>query len=221
MQRSHRTATRNRLVGLGLLVVLIVGMVLNTKFLSPEELAAALPKPFDPQQTAADLFERAKSELPASAKPLGEVLAAVRQDPKAAAQQFGAAAPNESTFVFPVTAIGTVTQASAQSLRLSVPGAPEQTPVLVPLGTAINGTVIRDAMGFKFADAPGQTDYQYVGDELKKLMQTEISSGVADPAALEGKQVTVVGAISVPNTGSPPPAAKPVNVQAISVLAGS
>ena len=44
----------------------------------------------------------------------------------------------------------------------------------MPLTTAINGTVLRDAMGFKFADAPGQTDYQYVGDELKKLMQAEV-----------------------------------------------
>ena len=34
---------------------------------------------------------------------------------------------------------------------------PAQTPVLVPLSTAVNGTVIRDVMGFKFADAPGQT----------------------------------------------------------------
>ena len=44
-------------------------------------------------------------------------------------------------------------------------------------------------MGFKFADAPGQTEYQYVGDELKKLMLAEIKSGVSDPASLKGKKV--------------------------------
>ena len=52
-------------------------------------------------------------------------------------------------------------------------------------------------MGFKFADAPGQTDYQYVGDELKKLIQAEIAVERPDPAALKGKKVTVVGVSSV------------------------
>ena len=49
--------------------------------------------------------------------------------------------------------------------------------------TAINGSVLRDAMGFKFADAPGQTDYQFVGDEMKKLIQADVKQG-ADPAAV-------------------------------------
>ncbi len=70
-------------------------------------------------------------------------------------------------------------------------------------------------MGFKFADAPGQTDYQYVGDELKKLMQAEVKSAVSDPAALKGKKVTVVGAISVIGAGTPVPKPKPVNIQPV------
>ena len=74
-------------------------------------------------------------------------------------------------------------------MRISVPGVPEQTAVIIPLTTAINGTAVRDAMGFKFADAPGQTEYQYVGDELKKLMQAQVKSSVSDPASLKGKKV--------------------------------
>ena len=77
--------------------------------------------------------------------------------------------------------------------------------------------MVRDATGFKFADAPGQTDYQYVGDELKKLMQAAVQQAVSDPASLKGKDVTVVGAISVQNNGSPQPKAKPVNVQPITL----
>ena len=169
---------------------------------------------------ATELYQKASTELAGAAKPLGEVVPAVQTDPKAAAETYGAVAPNESSWVFPVTATGTVTEASDSSLRLEVPGVPEQTPVIVPLGPAIQGTVVRDAMGFKFADAPGQTDYQYVGDELKKLMQASVQESVADPASLKGKQVTVLGVISVQNNGAPQPKPKPVNVQPITIEAG-
>ncbi len=217
-----RNLNRTRLIGLGLLVVLIVAMVLNTKFLTPDELAAALPKKFDPVQTADDLFNKAKTELPAKAKPLGEVIPAVQSDPKAAADKYGAVSPSEGTYVYPVTATGTVTKASAASLQLDVDGVPSQTPVLVPLTTAINGTVLRDAMGFRFADAPGQTEFQYVGDELKKLMTAEVKSGAGDPSSLEGKKVEVLGVISIVSSGgAPPPKAKPVNVQPITLKAAS
>ena len=217
MPRTHRNKTRNRLIGAGLAVVLVVAMIASTKFFTPEELAEALPKPFDPSTVAAELYQKATTDLAGSAKPLGEVVPAVQSDPKAAAETYAAVAPNESTWVFPVTATGTVTEAADQSLRLTVDGVPEQTPVLVPLGTAIQGTVVRDAMGFKFADAPGQTDYQYVGDEIKKLMQAGVQQSVADPASLQGKQVTVTGVISVLNNGAPQPRPKPVNVQPVSI----
>ena len=217
MPSPHRKKTRNRLIGGGLAVVLVVAMIASTKFFTPEELAEALPKAFDPATTAAELFDKAGTELPAQAKPLGDVVTAVQADPEAAAEELGAVAPNESSLVFPVTATGTVIEATDQALRLKVDGVPEETAVIVPLGTAIQGTVVRDATGFKFADAPGQTDYQYVGDELKKLMQAAVQQAVSDPASLKGKDVTVVGAISVQNNGSPQPKAKPVNVQPITL----
>ena len=92
--------------------------------------------------------------------------------------------------------------------------------MIIPLTTAINGTAIRDAMGFKFADAPGQTDFQYVGDELKKLMQQEVKSSLSDPASLKGKKVSGTGVVVVLSpTGAPPPPAKPVNVQPVTIKA--
>jgi len=216
---KRRSLSVGRLVGIGLLVVLLVAMVLNTKFLTPAELAAAGPVKFDPNQTANELFDKAKSELPAQAEPLGEVITAIQADPKSAAAKFKAVSPAENAYVFPVKADGTVTDASKDSLRLQVPGVPAETPIIVPLTTAINGSVLRDAMGFKFADAPGQTDYQYVGDELKKLIQADLSSSISDPAGLKGKKVSVVGVVNVLVTGSPPPKAKPTNIQPLTVKA--
>ena len=222
MAQTMRRLNPVRLIVAGLVVVLLVAMILDTKFLTPEELAAAGPVKFDPKATANDLFTRAKAELPGRAQPLGEVVTAVQDDPKAAAEKFDAVSPSEGSYIFAVTATGTVSEASQANLRLQVEGVPDQTPVLVPLSTAINGTVLRDAMGFKFADAPGQTDYQYVGDELKKLIQAEISQAVSDPAALEGKKVEVLGVLSVLSpSGNPVPKPKPVNVQPITLKATS
>ncbi len=217
MPMSHRKMSRSRLVVAGVAAVLVVGMGASTNFYSPDELAEALPKPFDPGESATELFEKATTEMAAQAQPLGDVVAGVTTDPEAAAEALGAVSPNESSWVFPVTAVGTVEEATGESLRLKVDGVPAGTTVIVPLGNAIQGTVIRDVAGFKFADAPGQTAYQYVGDELKKLMQASLQEIVADPGSLKGKQVTVVGAISVLNNGAPQAKAKPVNVQPVAI----
>lgn len=217
MQKPHRSATRNRVIGLGLVVALLVVMALNTKFLSPTELAAALPKPFDAQVTAAELFTKAQTELPAKAQPLDEVITAIQADPKAAAEKYQAVSPTADSYVFAVTSTATVSKATADLLRINVDGVSDPTQVLVPLTTAVNGTALRDMMGFKFADAPGQTDFQYVGDELKKLILADVASTVTDPAGLEGKKIMVVGVISVQDTGAPPPKAKPVSVQPLSL----
>ena len=221
MQRTHRSRTRARIIGAVVLVALLVAMVLNTKFLTPAEVAAIAPKPFDPAQVAADLYSQAEQELPERAQPLGEVVPALQSDVKAAAEKYQAATPAAGSYVFPVELTGTVADASDATLRIEVEGVPSQTPVVVPLSTAVNGTVVRDLMGFKFADAPGQTDYQYVGDELKKLMLAQIESNVADPASLQGKEITVLGALGVQTTSNAVPRAKPLNVQAVSIKAGS
>ena len=219
---SRSTFTRGRVIGLAVAVALIVAMIFSTKFLTPTELAAALPKPFNPEETAAQLYAKAKTEVPSKAADLGQVLTAVQNDPKKAAQTYKAVSPTADSYTFAVKTTATVSDASSANLRLTVPDAPNGTPVLVPLSTAVNGSPVRDFMNFKFADAPGQTDYQYVSDELKKLIQSGAKSDVSDPAGLKGKKVTVVGVIDVPTTdGAPPPKAKPVNVQPLSVKAGS
>ncbi len=219
MARTSKTATRNRIIGAVLLAALVVAMALNTKFLTPDELAAARPKAFSPPQEAATLFTKAQQELPGTAAPLSEVLPALQSDVKAAAAKYKAVSPSENAYVFAVKATGEVTEGSDASLRLKVAGAPEVTPILVPLSTAVNGTVLRDGMGFKFADAPGQTDYQYVGDEIKKLILSKVVDPLGDPAELKGKQVDVVGVFSVQDSGGPVPRAKPVNIQPVSIEA--
>jgi predicted lipoprotein len=219
---GKKKSRRNLFIVLGIIVVLLIAMILSTKFLNPQELSAALPKKFDPKQSASELWSKAQTEIPANAQPLGEVVPAMQKDLKAAATKYKAVSPAEGAYNFPVKFDGTVTDASADSLRLSVPGVPKETVVIVPLTTAINGAAVRDAMGFKFGDAPGQTDYQFVADELKKLMQQQVKSGVSDPASLKGKKVSGTGVVVVLSpSGAPPPPAKPVNVQPVTIKGGS
>lgn len=208
-----------RLVGATALVVLVVAMLLNTKFLTPEQVAAIAPKPFDPAQTAAGLWAEAQSEVPGRAAPLAELLPALQTDVKGAAAKYQAGSPNENAYVFPVTTQATVTQVTDTALQLQVPGLPPQPPVFVPLGTAVNGTVVRDAMGFTFAQAPDQARYQYVGDELKKLMLAQLATEQANQ--LQGKQITVVGVLNVIAPSNAVPAAKPVSIQPITIKAGA
>ena len=221
MPTNKPKSRRNLYVVLGVILVLLVAMVLSTRFLTPEELAAVGPKKFDPKQAAADVWAKAQTEVPANAQPLGEVIPAVQSDVKGAATKYKAVSPASGSYAFPVKLDGTVTDATADSLRLSVPGVPTETPVIIPLTTAINGTAVRDAMGFKFADAPGQTEYQYVGDELKKLMQEQVKSTLSDPASLKGKKISATGIIVVLSpSGAPQPKPKPVNVQPVTTKAG-
>jgi predicted lipoprotein len=222
MPATKKKSRRNLFIALGVIVVVLIAMVLSTKFLTPEELAAVGPKKFDPAQTANELWTKAQTEVPANAQPLGQVVPAMQKDLEAAATKYKAVSPAEGAYAFPVKFDGTVEEASDASLRISVPGVPEQTAVIIPLTTAINGTAVRDAMGFKFADAPGQTEYQYVGDELKKLMQAQVKSSVSDPASLKGKKISGTGVVVILSpTGTPPPPAKPVNVQPVTIEAGA
>lgn len=173
-------ANRLRLIVAGLVVVLLVAMILNTKFLTPEELAPAGPVKFDPKATAAELYEKAKAELPGQATDLGEVVTALQADPKAAAEQFKAVSPSEGTYIFAVRVSGMVSESGPTALRLQVDGVPNETPVQVPLGTAINGTVLRDALGFKFADAPGQTGAGEEKQSLDCVLITKDNAGNLD-----------------------------------------
>lgn len=207
-----------RLVGAGLVVALVTAMLLNTRFITPEELAATKPKQFDPEQTATELFDEARSKLPDQSKPLGEVTSAIQKRPAAeVAEELGAVRPNESSLIFPVSFNGTVVQASKSSLDVKVDGVAPQTTVLVPLTTAMNGSVVRDVMGFRFADAPSQSAFQSVANQIKERMGRAVTDSLGNPAQLKGSTVRVVGALPVIDNGAPQTPAKPVSIQPVSV----
>ncbi len=115
--------------------------------------------------------------------------------------------------VYTVEASGEVREATEDTLILTVDGV-EGRDVVIPLGAALDGNLIRDLMGFQFGDAPGQTDYQQVGTQLSTLLRADAQEAVGeDPAALQGEQVTVRGIIREVSTGGEGSSEAPLVVQ--------
>ncbi|TLP74489.1 DUF2291 domain-containing protein [Nesterenkonia sphaerica] len=197
-------------------------MLLNTKFLTPEEVEALTPDQFDPQETAEELYASVQSELTESPASLGEVTSALDEDPEAAAEEFDAYAVSEGTVAFAVTAEGTVADATADNLILAVDGVTEGRQIVVPLGTALDGNMIRDISGFRFGDAPGQTDYQRVGTEISALLRADVQEAVEEDAeSLIGEDVLIHGVMRYVATDAEGDDERPVIIQPLNLEVGS
>jgi predicted lipoprotein len=200
---QSRTTGKNSLmkwIPAALAIVLLVAMAMSTKFLTAQEAADLQPKVFDAKEWAAENYDKAIETLSAKGTDLPVLAPAVLADPAAAAQQYGRDMGNGS-YAFPVKVTGTVESADANFMILTVAGMPEGSVVRIPLGTAINGTPVRDAAGYKFADFPGQTQYQQAANELKAKMTTDVI-GKLQPASMTGKTITVIGAYSLPGAAN-------------------
>jgi len=206
------TLIRRLIVAAGL-VVLGIAMVLSTKFLTPEEVEAMRPDQFDSQETAEELHSQAQTELTAEPHALAEVAEAILEDPESAAEEFEGASPSEDVTAYSVEVVGEVREAGEDTLILDATGL-DGRDVVIPLGAAVDGNLIRDLTGFQFGDAPGQTEYQQVGTDLSTLLREGAVEALdGDVAGLEGEQVTVRGVLSETDTGGAPSADAPLSVQ--------
>lgn len=188
-----------RLFWPAVIVALLVAMVLNTRFLSRQEVSALNPAEFNAKDFAAAEYPKIVAAIEAKAVDLKEVAAAVAADPSAAGQKYGNVAGTDK-YAVPVRFTGKVAEADAGLLTVEVAGLPKSSVVRVALGQAANGTALRDAPGtLKFKDFQNQTDYQQTANELKTKMLADVAVKV-DLAAAKGGTATVVG-VYVTNTG--------------------
>lgn len=194
MHRSPRSPLRRYLITGVLLAALAIAMVWNTKFLTPAEVEALSPEQFDPATTAEEILGHVQSEHLEDADDLGEVAQALEDSPEDAAAEFDAFTPSEGIEAYAVEVSGTVDEATDENITLAADGPLADRTVVIPLGNAIEGDLVRDISGFKFGDAPGQTEYQQVGSELSTLLRSTAQESVGDdPTALSGEDVTVRG----------------------------
>jgi predicted lipoprotein len=202
MSTGTRRLSRStkRIVGVAVLVAILVAMVLDTKFLSPEAEAKLNPPPFTAESYAKEKFPEVTAAIKQKATDIAVLAPAVEADVAAAGKQYGQDL-GSGAYAFPVKATGTADEVDANFVLLKVPGVPAGTAVRIPVGAAVSGTPVRDATGnIKFGDFAGQTDFQSVANQFKIRIQQDVLSKV-DPASLKGKQVTVYGAWA---TGGPP-----------------
>ena len=193
---EHGRVTLGRgVMGLAL-ATLLVAMALSTTWWPASKPIPGERVKFDAAAWAADHWE--STVLPGiteKAVDVSVLLPLIAQDPEAAGAQYGHH-DGTSPYTYPVTVTGTAGRAENGLLPIEVPGLPQGTRVSVQIGPAINGTALRDATGeISFNDFVNQVDYANVATELNNITKTEVLAGL-DPAALEGKQVTVVGAAS-------------------------
>lgn len=220
-KRKQSSPLRRRLILGAALGALVVAMLLNTKFLTPEEVAAITPEEFDPAATAQELYEQTESGLIEDPHELNVVVEALAEDPEAAAEELEAFTPSAGTAAYPVTVTGVVEEATEDALIFASDTVSTGQTTTVPLGTAVDGNLIRDLSGFQFGDAPGQTDYQRVGNELGALMQAAAQEAVgSDPTALQGEEITVEGILSYTGTDPDAAAKRPLIIQPLQLEAG-
>ena len=111
--RGASPALVKRLVLVAALVVLVLAMVLNTKFLTPSEATALKPAAFNAKTYVQKNFPKITETLTSKATDVVVLVPAITKDEAAAGKQYGVDV-GSGKFAFPVKATGTVTEVDAE-----------------------------------------------------------------------------------------------------------
>jgi predicted lipoprotein len=185
---------RARWVWTGAIAVLALAIGFATEYRPIDAPQAAAQQAFDPAAFAAQTYEsQVVPELQKSAVDLSVLLPALTQDPQAAGQEYGRR-QGDGPYSYPVRGSGVAGGVRSGLLQVTVPGAPPDTKVYVQVGPVINGTALRDAVGFiTFGQFLNQVEYADAATALNNEVKQRVLAGL-DPAALSGKTVSFVGA---------------------------
>ena len=142
---------------------------------------------FDPQQYGEETYPKAVSTLEENAQPLPELVAALAKDADAAGEQYGNRAGN-SPYAFPVTVEGVAGKAKDGTLPVKVKGVPKDVTVSVQVGPALQGTAIRDAVGFiEFGQFVNQVEYADAATALNNQVKAQVLEDL-DPRASRARR---------------------------------
>jgi predicted lipoprotein len=186
-----------RLIAIACGVLLVAAMALDTTYKDSDapKPTAGGRKPFEPAAYGAKTFPKAVATIEKNAKPLPELVPAMRKDLDAAGKQFGHREGN-SPYSFATTGEGIAGDTKSGLMRVRVKGVPKSTTVSVQVGPAINGTAIRDAVGFiSFNQFVNQVDFADAATALNNQVKAKVLKGV-DAKTLKGKQVSFTGAFT-------------------------
>ncbi|MEV6986338.1 DUF2291 domain-containing protein [Sphaerisporangium sp. NPDC051017] len=191
-RHGRLTLGRGSLIALALLVV---AMLAGTTYRSDSAPRAEETGKFDPAGYGAQTYE--PKVVPAIRQKAVDIVTlhkAIAAGADAAGTQYG---NREGTgpYSYAVTLTGTAGAAESGLLPVTVPGV-GKTRVSVQIGPAINGTALRDAVGFiKFGQFTNQVDYADAGTALNDQVKSKVLASL-DVASLKDKKITVVGAMT-------------------------
>ncbi len=189
-------ALNPRIIGIALVVVVVAAIALDTTYRKPGEATSTGRAAFDPAEYGEETFPKAVTTLEDSAVPLPELYAALRKDADAAGEQYGKR-QGSSPYSFSTSGEGVAGKAEGGLMPVRVRGVPKGATVSLQVGPAINGTAIRDAVGFiEFGQFTNQVEYAAAATALNEQVKKRVLADI-DPATLEGKRVSFVGAFSI------------------------
>lgn len=186
-----------RAIGIGVTLVVIAAMALDTTYKSGDvKTTASGKKAFDPATFGRDTFPKAVDTLDGKAVPLPKLLAELRKDQAAASKRYGAR-EGSSPYAFATTGEGVAGKAQNGLMEVKVAGVPKATRVSLQVGPALNGTSIRDAVGFiKFGQFTNQVEFADAATALNTQVKSQVLKA-NPPATLQGKKVKFLGAFTL------------------------
>lgn len=196
-RRRGMSPAVKRGIWIGVVVVVLVAMFLDTKRVDIDSTVGQPAGAFSPDAWATENFSQIQSAIEERAVDATTLAKAVQADPQAAAEKYGVETGTGSEVSVKFT--GVAGKGQAGIYPVTVDGVPKSILIRIQTGPAINGTDLRDAPGtIEFGQFTNQIDYQNAGAALNKQLKQEVLSKV-DTANLQGKTVSVVGAFQLIN----------------------
>jgi predicted lipoprotein len=184
-----------RVIGIALVVAVVAAMAIDTTYRTAGETTASGREAFDPARYGEETWPKAAAAIEDAAVPLPKLVAAMREDPDAAGEQYGKR-QGTSPYSYSTSGEGAAGKAEGGLMPVRVKGVPKSTTVSIQIGPAINGTAIRDAAGFiEFGQFTNQVEYAGAATALNDQVKQQVLADV-DPDALDGQRVSFTGAFS-------------------------
>ncbi len=182
-------------------IVIVLGMVVDTKIVrigSSEDMRQAA---FSPETFGAQKFPSIAAAIEAKAADAATIAAAIAANKEAAVAKYGI--PTGSGPIFSVKLTGQAGANPASGIyEIASPNLPPEIKIRVQTGPAINGTELRDATGMiQFGQFKNQIEFQNAGSALNNELKKKVLASI-DTASLAGKTVTIVGAFRLINPKS-------------------
>ena len=169
-----------------------------------DDAMTILDAEFDADQYVESIWEsQVLPELETSAMDLTEVKQALAQDYQKACEECGVISNDKSSWVFVVSAEGTLKDVNRESRNgiatIEIEGENAPYTIQLQIGPVYKGASLRDALPFiKFSDFKNQVDFSSISSALNRKVDTDIIPAANLEESI-GQTIRFTGAFSIKN----------------------